>query len=221
MAKLKLKKQRRLRLNQSSGISNKVVIVVAIALAVILAVGSVVTFIILPLFQSNDTDIHGIQVKQLPKTSYFVGEVASYDGLIVEAVLHNGEKQEINLDECTITGFSTKNVTDSQTVTIRYKGFTCTYHISVKELPKEYGSLTSIEMKSLPNKLTYTLDEWIDPTGGVILCKYSDGTTKEVDLLYSHIKTYGPTEPGEYVITVIYEDEAGRASTTFTVTITE
>ena len=209
MAKFVSKKRKRI-----------VTIIVAIALAVILAGAFLVTFIIIPSFQSNNTDIQGIQVKQLPKTSYFVGEIASYDGLIVEAVLKNGERQEINLDECKISGFSTEKATDSKVITIRYKGFTCTYHITVKELPMEYGSLKSIEMKSLPNKLTYRLNEWIDPTGGIILCKYSNGTTKEVDLLYSHIKEYKPTV-GEYVITVNYEDEGGRASTTFTVTITE
>ena len=76
-------------------------------------------------------------------------------------------------------------------------------------------------MKSLPDKLTYSLNEWIDPTGGVILCTYSDGSTTEVELLYSHIKKYEPEGVGEYVITVVYEDETGRARTTFTVTITE
>ena len=136
-------------------------------------------------------------------------------------MLKNGERQEVNLDDCKITGFSTESVTDFQTITIRYKGFSCSYHISIKEFPKVYGSLKSIEMKSLPTKLTYKLDEWIDPTGGVILCKYSDGSTKEVDLRHNYIKIYDPTEVGEYVITVIYEDEGGRASTTFTVTITE
>ena len=139
----------------------------------------------------------------------------------MEAVLKNGNTYEINLAECKIMGFSTETATNSQTITIRYKGFSCSYRVSVKELPLEYGSLQSIEMKTLPTKLTYTLDEWIDPTGGVILCKYSNGTTKEVDLLYSHIKTYNPTGVGEYVITIIYEDEGGRATTTFTVTITE
>ena len=201
--------------------TTKILIIALAALAVVAVIGLAALLIFSPTDNSKDTDIKSIVIKQLPKTSYFVGEVASYDDLIVEAVLENGERQEIKLEDCKITGFSTENVTDFQTVTIRYKGFTCTYHISVKEFPKVYGSLKSIEMKSLPNQLTYSLDGWIDPTGGVILCKYSDGTTKEVDLLYTHIKTYNPTEVGEYVITVIYEDEGGRASTTFTVTITE
>ncbi len=211
--KLRLKKQRKLRLNTS--VNKKVIIIAAIVLAVVIVVGVAAAL----LFRSPVQPKDEIYVKQLPKTKYFVGELASYDGLVVEAVFSNGERKEIDLDECKIVGFSTENVTDSLSITIIYKGLSCSYSISVKEFPKE---LVSIEMKTLPTKQTYKLDEWIDPTGGVILCKFSDGTTKEVDLIYRHIKEFAPEGVGEYVITVVYEDDTGRrATTTFTVMITE
>lgn len=199
----------------------RITIIIAIALAVVTVGALLAAFIIAPAFRASDTSIKYIQIKQLPKTEYSVGELASYDDLLVEAVLGNGNKKDINLSECTIEGFSTKEVTDSLPVTIKYKEFSCVYFITVTAAPEEKIILEEVRLITLPEKLTYTLDDDFDITGAMLLCIYSNESTKEVELLYRHIKEYEPTEAGEYVITIIYEDEYGRASTTFTVTITE
>ena len=199
----------------------RMTIIIAVALAVVTVCGLLAAFLIAPAIQASDTSIKFIRVKNFPKTTYTVGELASYDGLQVEAVLSNGNKQDINLTECTIEGFSTENVTDSQTITIKYREYSCIYTISVTEGPKENITLTEVRLITLPEKLTFSLDDDFDITGATLLCIYSDETTKDVELLYQHIKEYEPTEVGEYVITIIYEDEYGRATTTYTVTITE
>lgn len=201
--------------------TTKILIIALAALAVVAVVGLLALLLFTPRENTDDTSIKYLRVTQLPKTVYFVGEVASYDGLVIYAKLSNGETQRINLDECTITGFNAEKATDSQTIKIRYKGFTCSYEIVIKDAPQTFVSLQSISLKTLPDKLTYKLDEYIEVAGGVILCTYSDGTTKEVELLYRNIKEWYPDEVGEYVVTVIYQDEAGRKTTTFTVTITE
>lgn len=202
------------------------ILIIALAAVAVVAVVAIVGLLVAGLFtpkdNKDDTSIDLIYVKQAPKTTYFVGEVASYDGLIVEAVLHNGEKQEVNLDDCKITGFSSEEAVEGLKITIKYKGHTCNYTITVKDDTKHNAKVESIELISLPDKLFYGFDEYIDVTGGMILCTYSDGTTKEIALDYRHIMDWDPKVVGEYVVTVIYQEEGnGRAITTFTVTITE
>ena len=220
MAKLKLKKQRRFRANKSAVIDKKVIIIAAIVLAVVV-VSALITILALTGNQNNETDIAGIEIKQLPKTSYIIGEAASYDGLMVEVVLMNGERYDIDLDECTIEGFSTESATDFCTIRIYYQGFSCAYNISVKEPPEKFVELVSVEFKTLPYKLTYKVGEWVEPFGGVLLCTYSDGSTKEVALGYEHIMNFNSNNVGEYTIRVKYTEGVYVANTQYTVTITE
>ena len=79
-------------------------------------------------------------------------------------------------------------------------------------------------MKTLPRTKFYIVNgrlETFNPEGGVILCEYSDGSTKEVALQISNVSGYSYiTEAGEYTLTIKYfDDKGGYAETTLTITV--
>lgn len=209
MAKFVSKKKKRLSL--IIGICGAVVLV-AVLLALLLTI---------PTSKPNAKGINYIRIKELPQTKYVVGEEANYDGLVIEAILNNGSSYEVNLDECTITGFSTEKITDYQQITITYNGHTCNYSIIVYEKPLMAQEITSVEFKTLPEKLIYKVGEWIRPQGGVLLVTYSDGSTKEVELKYGNIMNFDSSTVGEYTIQIRYQEDVYVAYTEYTVTITE
>ena len=82
------------------------VIIAAIAIALIVIALLVAVIVAIPKANSTASTIHNLVIKELPKTKYLVGESASYDGLVIEAVYHSGEREIVDLDECTINGFN-------------------------------------------------------------------------------------------------------------------
>jgi hypothetical protein len=78
-----------------------------------------------------------------------------------------------------------------------------------------------ITLETLP-KTEYRIDEWLDTTGGVLLCEYADGSVYRLSLVNSYIFGWENVNgPGEYVLTVKYMENGTLAETTYTITVTE
>lgn len=231
--------------HERKGLSRKAWIIIGCAVGVIALVVALV--LLVPKFLQNGNNgeenqnntpvtnteppVSGIYVSETPtKTVYYVGDTPNYSGLVI-GVKRTGDKgfdltYSENYDELTITGFDSSAPAEKQTITVKYKEFTTTFTVEIKELPPEEGvRLTGIRVDPLPKKTTYKLGETFDYTGGRVVCEYSDGTTEVVRFNNSGVRVSGFTAistPGEHNITVEYfDDKGGYAKTTFKITMTE
>ena len=191
------------------------------ALVLVAAIVVIVLTVVLPAVKEHGEQIKNIIVSSTPdKTVYLVGEEVDYDGLRVLVTRNNGETFTVRAGKCEITGFDSKEA-GTKTITVDYQGFTTTFSISIEEPPKPTPVLMSISMETLP-KTQYTADEWLDTTGGVILCKYADGSEYRLTLVNSYIFGWEDvTGPGEYTLTVKYIENGILAETTYDITVTE
>lgn len=132
----------------------------------------------------NNDEVSEISIIKKPyKLEFAVDEEINVDGISVELKYASGKKKETNEG----LTFSPKSfrAEGTQTVYVTYGQKTCNYTVSVKK-----AQLTSIELRSLPNKLEYFDDEKLDTTGMVLIGKYSNGKTKEIDSGYTCAPMY-------------------------------
>jgi hypothetical protein len=219
---------------EQSDNKRKIIIVIAIVLAVLIVAAAIVG--IVALVKKNKADqlaaqqaeeskqLAGIQIARVPnKTSYYCGEFLDTTGLLVYTINKGNGINQLNVDKCEITGFDSSVATKKQVITVTYKGFTDTFNIEIKEPLSAAPVLESISMQTLP-KTEYKLGEGYDGEGGVILCKYTDGTTKTIELDNDYISGFRAAYVagvGEYDITVTYTENGIQAQTTYKITITE
>ena len=200
-----------------------VAIVIAAIIAVIIVVGMQSSSDVDKTAQQN-AEVKEIQIASFPdRLTYYCGMPFDATGLSVYSVTYGGLFTKLNLDECTITGFDSSVAVEEQVITVTYKGFTDTFIIQIKEEPVGDPVLESIEMGTLP-KTAYKRGEALDVTGGTFVCKYSDGTTKTVDLAIKYTSGFMPAMnkgAGEYDITVKYEEGGIVVQTTYKITITQ
>ena len=132
----------------------------------------------------NNDEVSEISIIKKPyKLEFAVDEEINIDGISVELKYASGKKKETNEG----LTFSPKSfrAEGMQTVYVTYGQKTCNYNVTVKK-----AQLTSIELRSLPNKLEYFDDEKLDTTGMVLVGKYSNGKTKEIDSGYTCAPMY-------------------------------
>ena len=89
-----------------------------------------------------------------------------------------------------------------------------TITVKEKEEPSE-PSVTSITVKTAPEKTEYTVGEELDLSGIVIEAAYDDGTKKEIDIKDCTVTGFDNTKAGTQKVTVTYEDQ----TVTFEVTV--
>ncbi len=161
------------------------------------------------------------------KSTYKVGDYADYSGLAVFIRGTNGQSVYIKYnerpEEFTITGFDSSEPVEEQIITVTVGENTDTFKIKIEAVQQVGVTLVGITMKSMP-KLNYVVGDAFDPTGGVILAEYSDGTTVEAALDYSNVSGFSFINDtvGEHEIKIKFFDEnGGYAETTITITITE
>lgn len=168
-----------------------------------------------------------IYVATVPnKTVYYVGDTPNYSGLSIGVMEENSSGFKLDYDEypeeLIITGFDSSKPAAEQVITVQYKEYTTSFTVVIKA--KSTGVELSSITVSIPKK-EYKLGEALDYTGALLLCEYSDGSTKYLLLESEGVKVTGfvsITTPGTHDITVEYFDEnGGYAKTTFTVTVTE
>lgn len=165
-------------------------------------------------------------VSKPDKTVYYVGDTPNYSGLSIGVVEQSSSGFTLSYDEyteqLTITGFDSSTPVAEQVITVQYKEHTTSFTIEIRA--KSTGTQLSSITVSIP-KTEYKLGEALDYTGALLLCEYSDGSSKYLLLESEGVQVTGfatITAPGEHEITVDYFDEnGGHATTTFTVTITE
>lgn len=172
-------------------------------------------------------EITVMDIAALPnKLTYYVGDDPNYAGLSVyiksEDLPSSHIKYEDHPEDFIITGFDSSEPNDELVITVECRGLTDTFTVKILPAPVVGVTLTGITMKVLP-KTNYVLGEAFDPTEGVILAEYSDGTTVEVNLQINNVSGFSYiTTAGEHQIKIkFFDDNGGYAETYITVTITE
>lgn len=132
------------------------------------------------------------------KTAYNVGETFDPTGLVVTATYADGTTEDVT-DGCTFSPTVMTASTTAVTITYQRAGVTVTTTQAVTVL-----EMSSISVKTAPNKTAYYIGESFDATGMVITAKYSDNATRVVSGW-----TYSPT------------GALGLANTTITITYAE
>lgn len=204
---------------------NKKLKIVAIILAIVIAIGVAVS-VFLIVKEKDDNTMTGIYIAtKAEKTEFVIGAEPDYTGLKVYLTFKNADSRLLDLSECQITGFDSSKVERDQVITIAYQEFTCQYTITVK---KDIGLFNpvpvSITFKTLPDKLEYKVNDWLNRNGGMLICEYNDGLTREIPLLDKNMRVKGfdssaPTD--EQILTVEYKEMGVTVSTTYTIKVTE
>ena len=154
----------------------------------------------------NENTITSISIKSKPnKLNYYEGENIDLTGGIIKANYSNGTTISYSMQNknVTITGFNSEN-SGTKTITVNYSGKTTTFDVVVNKV-----ELSTIIIENYPNKLIYNVGEEIDLTGGKILLKYNNGTTKSLSMTDSQITMtgYNKENIGSQTITLTYKEK--------------
>ncbi|MBQ4339226.1 MAG: leucine-rich repeat protein, partial [Clostridia bacterium] len=157
------------------------------------------------------TKLTSIAITTLPsKVAYNKGESFDPTGMVVTGYYSDGTSAPV-------TGYTVSAMnslkTGTQTLTVTYEEFTATFTVTVGMATV---TLSSVSIKTLPNKVVYIVGESFDTSGLILVANYSDGSTKEVSSGYS-VGGFSSSSVGTKTITVTYEGK----STTFNVTVKE
>lgn len=211
---------------------NKIIIAI-VAILVLLVVG-VTVGVIISKDQENKT-ITGILLSAPPtKTTYEIGEEFDPTGLKIQVIAGNNKYSPfVKYGEpgLTVSGFDSSKATDSQVITVSYKGFTTTFTVKIKDNTPP-PTLVSIEVRDLHT--TYTVTRWNKNgpslANAYLILTYSDGSTKgsyeETPLLWDYVEPLSDVEgAGTTQMVINYTEGEGEnavvVSTTVTITITE
>lgn len=156
----------------------------------------------------ENVELVSIAIKTLPIiTTYYSGVALDTTGLTLTATYNNGTTKTISSGfTCTPT---TLNTTGTQKITVTYGGKTTSFNITVNPV-----TVTSIAIKTTPNKMSYFVGETLDTTGLTITANYNNGTSKTVSSGFTCTPTALNTA-GSQKITVTYSGKI----TTFDVNV--
>lgn len=212
-----------------NNILTKVNPVVAISIIAALVLVVVLIFVlVIPAIKRNGQEIVDISISSTPvDVEYLIGEEANYDGLRVTVSRKNGEQFTVRARQCQITGFDS-STEGSKAIRVTYEGCEAVFYIQVKKPPAEEQNapLAGITMDTLPNKTVYTLDEVLKlqlvTTGGAIRIEYTDGSTTRFLISNKNVQGFSAiTAPGDYNLTVRYEENGTVVTCTYPITVTE
>lgn len=158
---------------------------------------------------------------QPTKRTYTEGESLSLSGMVVTATYTDDSTGTVTgwtaspANGSTLSGAGTKTITVSYTTGGITKNTTTSVSVSAK-------ALSSIAITTQPTKRSYTVGETLSLAGMVVTATYSDGSTEPITYWYSS-PADGATlsSIGTNTITIIYERNAVRKTTTTTVTVEE
>lgn len=198
-------------------------IITAVSILAVLIIAAVVVFtMVIPAIKRNGEQIEYIMISSSPeKTVYLIGEEANYDGLKVKVVRKNGDSFTVRYKQCEITGFNS-NKAGACKINVKYENLTTHFSVKIEEPPRLTPALESVTLETWPNKTEYKLGEWLDTTGGVILCKYVDGSVYRITLQNSHISGFSVADKlGEQTITVKYIEKGVPYKLYYTINVSE
>lgn len=133
------------------------------------------------------------------------GTALDATGLVVEAVLSNGETEIIT--DYTLSGYD-MNKLGSQTITVEYNGFEATFEMTVRA-----KSIIALAVTQKPDKRSYIEGEQLDLTGMIITAIYDNNTSEEITGY--DVSGYDPEIIGTQIVTVSYNG----TQISFTVTV--
>ena len=179
---------------------------------------------------NNSNSIVNMYISTIPvKTVYYVGDNYDYSGLTISVKREDSEViyYDSEPDVFTITGFDSSAPVEEQTITVEYEGFSDNFTIKIIEVPISAPTLIGVHLD--PNNMPVDTCKWgyaPDIRGAKLVCEYSNGTTKIIDLAYEHLNDYEEdlmaAQVGDTVtIPVVYDEDGVIVETSFTVTITE
>ena len=158
--------------------------------------------------------LHSITVSGPSKTTYVVGDTLDLTGLVVTAHFDDGSSKVLTSNQYAVeTENVDMSVAGTKTITVSFGGKSTTFTVTVNAAPV---TLVSIEIKTNPNKTTYTTGEELDTTGLVLIATYSDQSTKEITTGFS-TSGYNKNVSGTQTITVTFNGKTA----TFQVTVNE
>ena len=147
---------------------------------------SAISFLMVFAFCSCKQEVEKTEVKpvaleigSLPaKLNYLKNEKTDYSGLTVNMVYTDGSRNKLAEKEYSVTPSAKTLLSEegSQGVKISADGKTAFFTISVKNPAETYSS--SLEISTLPNKLSYFTNGTLDLTGLVVKMNKTDGTSK-------------------------------------------
>lgn len=120
-----------------------------------------------------------LEIGSLPaKLNYLKNEKTDYSGLTVNMVYTDGSRKKLAENEYSITPSAKTLLSEegSKAVKISADGKTAFFTISVRNLTEIYSS--SLEISSLPDKLSYFTNGTLELNGLVVKMNKTDGTSK-------------------------------------------
>ena len=147
--------------------------------------------------QEEEEVITGIGILSLPwKTSYLPGEALDTAGLSIRVQTNKGYR---DVDSGLQVNPTWLDQSGTQTITVYYEGFSCTFSVQVAEEEKA-SSLTVLQM---PTKTSYLVGDTLDVSG--LILRQTTNRNNTEDIYYGF--TVSPNRldrPGRQEITVSY-----------------
>ena len=149
-----------------------------------------------------------IAIKTMPtKKVYAEGDTFNPAGMKVKVTYADGTTKEIT------SGFTCShgklNIVGQQKIVVSYGGKSTGFYVTVNK------AISSVTIKKLPTKRTYSVGESFNSSGMVLKVTYTDNTTAEVTSGFTYTPTGKFTSAGQQKIVVTY----GVKSTGFYVTV--
>lgn len=156
----------------------------------------------------QESVIENIEVLELPKLNYFVGQSFDSNGLKVVANYNSGKQVDVT-EDCTFTPSDNLKIED-EIITVSYLNFTTEINISVSKV-----EMSSIEVTKKPTKLVYYEGESVDLSGIEVTANFNNGST----MILSSGYTYSPEilSTSHSSVTITYQN----LSTTYNITVLE
>ena len=160
----------------------------------------------------NDKTATSIEIATLPsKLTYIVGNTLDINGGFITVNYNNNTTEKVAISDAMVSGFDNSKI-GTQTLTVEYLGLQTTFDVTVND-----KTATSIEIATLPSKLTYIVGNTLDINGGFITINYNNNTTEKVAISDAMVSGFDNTKIGAQTLTVEYLE----LKTTFDITVND
>lgn len=130
---------------------------------------------------------------------YIAGDEIKLDGAKLYVKYSDNKTQTVELTEDMLSGYDMNVPEEGKTVTVTYGGKTTSFCINVYDL-----TFSSVELASVPNRISYVVGEEIVTDGAVINVRYEGGKTVEVKVTDKMLEQYDNQRVGEQKIYISY-----------------
>lgn len=145
-----------------------------------------------------DKQLTNIQIATQPTKQTFVeGTAFEVDGML--RLFYDNDTSSLQPITQVMCSTPDMNSLGTQVVLITFGGKTTQFTIEVR--PK---SPVGIELLSPPHKVSFVQGESLDVSGGKLLVRYDNGTTKQVDLSLQMVSGYQPNALGTQQLQIDY-----------------